>query len=462
MTNKQLLNQQPARRNRERGIALIIALLAMGVLTSVGFALMLSSSTETLIHANFRSSERAFYASRGGLEEIRGRMGPDALPAIQIPAPADTNTATYILNGAIDPSQDGCTFTTPVGNINCEDPQRALTLTRNFVPTVQDAGQVPYVWTKAVVATQRKLNRNLVTPGVLAGLDDAIWVCFDGENLMLAPVGLPQCVPDFAPVYILTTLSIDQGGARRFIRQVASYGMLPPLTGPLTLDGPNPTFNGPSSAPSFISGVDAGAQGDSGPAIGTINNGDANAIGNSIPKQKQDDYPGDGGAGPPADIQNVSGDLHDLYSDCAGLISIVNTLTETADYFQTGPVSSLPDPGSVGNPIINVVDGDANLSSSDLPGAGILLVTGDLTFNGYPTWDGIIFVIGNGRLRVTGAGNGTITGGIFIANTTTCPAALGSPEFTTSGGGTMQLQYNTDLTEPPGGYMRLKLLSLNY
>ncbi|MCZ6750313.1 MAG: pilus assembly PilX N-terminal domain-containing protein, partial [Acidobacteria bacterium] len=212
MTNKQLLNQQPARRNRERGIALIIALLAMGVLTSVGFALMLSSSTETLIHANFRSSERAFYASRGGLEEIRGRMGPDALPAIQIPAPADTNTATYILNGAIDPSQDGCTFTTPVGDINCEDPQRALTLTRNFVPTVQDAGQVPYVWTKAVVATQRKLNRNLVTPGVLAGLDDAIWVCFDGENLMLAPVGLPQCVPDFAPVYILTTLSIDQGG----------------------------------------------------------------------------------------------------------------------------------------------------------------------------------------------------------------------------------------------------------
>ncbi len=465
MTNKKIFNQQPIQRNQERGIALIIALLAMGVLTAVGFALMVSSSTETLIHANFRSSEMAFYASRGGLEEIRGRMGPNAVPAIQIPAPPNTTTATYIrLNPGIDPTVVPCLFNTPVGPIDCVDPTRALTPTVNFRPTAQDAGQVPYVWAKAVVATQRKLNRNLVTPCVLAGLDDAIWVCYDGENLMLAPVGFPQCVPDFAPVYVLTALSIDRGGARRFIRQVSSYGMLPPLPGPLTLNGPNPTFNGPNSTPSFISGVDDGAQGDDGPAVGTIDNGDANSLRNSIPKQKQDDYPGEGGAGPPADVQNVSGDLADVFSDCAGLNSIVNTLTASADYFQDGPVSSLPDPGSVGNPIINVVDGDASLSASDLPGAGILLVTGDLTFNGFPTWDGIIFVIGNGRLRVTGGGTGVITGGIFIANTTTCGATgnLGSPSFVTEGGGNLQIQYNTDMTEPPGGYMQLQLLSLNY
>ena len=463
--NKNFHNQQPARRNQERGIALIIALLAMGVLTSVGFALMLSSSTETLIHANFRSSNRAFYASRGGLEEIRGRMRPDAVPAVQIPALLNTTTAAYIrLNAGIDPTQAGCTFNTPVGPINCWDPTSALTPTVNFWDTAQDAEEVSYVWAKAVLATQLKLNRNLVTPGVLAGLDDTIWVCYDGQNLMLAPVGFPQCVPDFAPVYILTALSIDQAGARRFIRQVASYGMLPALPGPLTLNGPNPTFNGPNSAPSFVSGVDDGAQGDNGPAVGTIDNGDATTIGNSIPKQKQDDYPGDGGAGPPPNIQNVSGVLHDLYSECAGLISIVNTLTQSADYFQDGPVSSLPDPGTVGNPMINVIDGDATISANDLPGFGILLVTGDLTFQGYPTWDGIIFVIGNGDLRIAGGGSGTITGGIFIANTTPCGATgnLGSPSFTTQGGGTMQIQYNTDMTEPPGGYMRLQLLSLNY
>ena len=111
-----------------------------------------------------------------------------------------------------------------------------------------------------------------------------------------------------------------------------------------------------------------------------------------------------------------------------------------------------------------LIDGDATLSSSDLPGAGILLVTGDLTFNGYPTWDGIIFVIGNGSLRISGGGSGTITGGIFVANTNPCGATgnLGSPLFTTTGGGNMQIQYNTDLTEPPGGHLRLQLLSLNY
>ena len=143
MTEMKKLSRQPIRRIRERGIALVIALMAMAVLTSVGFALMLSSSTDTLIHANFRSSEIAFYGSRGGLEEIRGRLGPDAVPAALLVAPPNLTSATYIrTNPAINPTNPGCTVNTPAGAVNCYDRTTPLTPNVTFAPSVQDAGAV--------------------------------------------------------------------------------------------------------------------------------------------------------------------------------------------------------------------------------------------------------------------------------------------------------------------------------
>ena len=466
MTNRNFLNQQPPRRIRERGIALVIGLLAMGVLTAVGFALMLSSSTETLIHANFRSSETAFYASRGGLEEIRGRMGPNALPAILIPAPPNTTTATYIrMNAAINPTQAGCTFNTPVGAINCFDPDAALTPTVNYALTAQDAGQVPYVWVKAVLATQRKLNRNLVTPGVLAGLDDTVRVCWDGQNLLLdnpgtlCPPGVPG-TPN-TPAYIFTALSIDRGGASRIIRQVGSYGTLPGLPSPLTLDGCNPTFQGGNSNQYQIVGNDVGGQAQDEAAIGVVCPGDAGPLAASIPKNKQDDYPGAGGAAPPPDVQDVSGILDPLYQNCTGLDSLLATLRSAADHVYTGTTTSLPDPGVLGDPVINFVDGDLDITGN-WDGAGILIVTGDVRFGGNSTYDGVIYVIGTGTYLQSGGGSGQYSGGIFVANTTTCPAGLGSPSYRVNGGGNNGIQYDTDLTEPPVGYMPVQLLSLNY
>ena len=93
---------------------------------------------------------------------------------------------------------------------------------------------------------------------------------------------------------------------------------------------------------------------------------------------------------------------------------------------------------------------------------GILLVTGDLILNGYPDYNGVIFVIGNGYMEVSGGGTGTINGGIFIANTTTCPASLGVPTFDQSGGGNFVINYNSDLTKMLDGFMPIRRLSLNY
>jgi PilX N-terminal len=55
------------RRRHERGAALVIAILLLAILTVIGIALMLITSTESRIAANEWSVNRAFYASDAGI-----------------------------------------------------------------------------------------------------------------------------------------------------------------------------------------------------------------------------------------------------------------------------------------------------------------------------------------------------------------------------------------------------------
>ena len=65
--------RQPARnvpgleKAGERGAALVIAILVLAILTVIGIALMLVTSTESRIAANEWSINRAFYASDSGI-----------------------------------------------------------------------------------------------------------------------------------------------------------------------------------------------------------------------------------------------------------------------------------------------------------------------------------------------------------------------------------------------------------
>ena len=58
---------QPTKKNGERGAALVIAILVLAILTVIGIALMLITSTETRIAANEWSVNRAFYSSDAGV-----------------------------------------------------------------------------------------------------------------------------------------------------------------------------------------------------------------------------------------------------------------------------------------------------------------------------------------------------------------------------------------------------------
>src|SRR6187401_1685469 len=54
----------------EQGIALIVALLSITLMTALGMALMLTSQTETLISANYRDSMEGEYVADAGIERV--------------------------------------------------------------------------------------------------------------------------------------------------------------------------------------------------------------------------------------------------------------------------------------------------------------------------------------------------------------------------------------------------------
>jgi len=78
-------------RNPESGIALLIALLALLLISAIGMGMMYMSTTETSVNANYRDTQRAFFSMRAGLEEMRDRMRQDAPIPITVPTLTSAN-----------------------------------------------------------------------------------------------------------------------------------------------------------------------------------------------------------------------------------------------------------------------------------------------------------------------------------------------------------------------------------
>src|SRR6266571_4656533 len=58
-------------RNKQRGIALIVAMLALLLLSAIGVAFMFMSDAENNVTNNYKDSQKAYFASRAGLENVR-------------------------------------------------------------------------------------------------------------------------------------------------------------------------------------------------------------------------------------------------------------------------------------------------------------------------------------------------------------------------------------------------------
>lgn len=130
-------------------------------------------------------------------------------------------------------------------------------------------------------------------------------------------------------------------------------------------------------------------------------------------------------------------------------------------YFNSGAaaISSAAGLGA-SNPdgVLTFVDGDLVLGPGNPTGQGTLVVTGTLTLNGNFNFNGVIMVLGGGRVFRSGGGHGNIYGALFVARfprTGPDTDVFQSPTFDTSGGGTSNIQYSStavDMAKAVGGH----------
>jgi len=136
----------------------------------------------------------------------------------------------------------------------------------------------------------------------------------------------------------------------------------------------------------------------------------------------------------------------------ASLDALVKAISQTAIVITppgnpgTATNADLP-PMSATNPQTVVVNG--NLSLSAFVGYGLLVVTGNFSYDGNSGWKGIILVVGDGTTTFTGLGGGNqeFDGAIFVAAIKDTSGNLlsqaGTVNFNISGGGGNGIYYNS-------------------
>jgi len=59
------------RLKSQRGIAMMVALLALLLLAAIGMGIMFMADTENSVNNNYRDSQKAYFAARAGAEDAR-------------------------------------------------------------------------------------------------------------------------------------------------------------------------------------------------------------------------------------------------------------------------------------------------------------------------------------------------------------------------------------------------------
>jgi hypothetical protein len=266
-----------ARWHKERGMALLLALFALLLLSAIGLGMVLASYTETRIDTNYNGSLRSYYAARSGLEEVRDRIKfpstssnglADLLPH---EVTGNAGGVLYVLNPASGETVDPTDPTSPYFDDQlCHDYSSGVAATDSkctVVPATPNwrlawqysdpaAAPLGYKWIRVNMKTNRIAAPYYVDGnGTSAALDTR--VCWDGKTEQLTPgTTNPACdVNGMQQVYMLTSLAASAqagglNGGRTLLRfEVVAPSIRPPAAVTMEVGSstsPNPvpaTFN---------------------------------------------------------------------------------------------------------------------------------------------------------------------------------------------------------------------------
>jgi hypothetical protein len=469
------------KRRREAGVAMLIAIFALLLISVIAIALIVSSGTETALAKNYRTSTSAYYAGLAGLEEARGRLlwrNPtyvnNVIPGFMSPSgtPAMTlSQVLYILNPAgaevVDPTDLSSSNPYADNEYLSEFNIPITAATVQTITSVSGSGGIPgpqFKWVRITPATEQSLAPPLGLDVDNDGASDKVSpLYYDPMNIskvtgtprpgLIVPVPGNPLPTTAVQALEITALAVIPPNTQKLLQYVVVPGTLN-LSFPsaLTLDGNNVVYKAPTTNPTlfFINGNDNTVNRTcatplvfpSPYAIGYTNAADSLNIANAT-SPNQTNYTGTPPppipAPPPAPDPSVgpvvvppavplgapSGvPLPPGAQTPSSLDSLAQSITQSADVILTPPVVGTPVTGgqmpaamNASNPMNIVVQGDLDLTSWHNQGYGLLLVTGTLTYDPDASWYGVVLAIGKGLVVGSHAGTGRIQGAMFVAQT---------------------------------------------
>jgi hypothetical protein len=396
------------KRKNESGAALITAILLSLLLLAAGGTLVLTTSMTGITALDSTAEMQAYYAAESGmsrtLEVLRGNVAsnPAGTRATFHNVACTPTLWTATSGNNVNVAADGSTVFRVTSIVDLDDTTGANCGDANYKPSrlrIQVAGVGP---NNALKNMEMVVNRYTLSYPVNAtvtmpnGSGNPINFDLGGSNVTSASgndaYGAAQSVAAFAVSnsdYNATNNIIDGCQADGTNCSGSAPNVSPP--DPLVLNGGN--------TPSFLESVKTARDflyGSEGMKQAAINQGRYFTTGN------------------------------------AAIASTAGLGSNTATY---------PDG------VYTFIDGDFTLGAGNPTGQGTLIVTGTLTLNGNFNWNGVIMVLGGGTVVRSGGGNGNIYGAMFVAKFPATGAdsdVFSAPTFNTSGGGTANIQYNSD------------------
>lgn len=467
--------RQFAESRAQRGVALLIAIFALLLISVVAIALLVSSGTDTALASNYRTSTSAYYTALAGLEEARGRLlsknpdyinktnsYPNLMDANGMPAWGLTQVL-YITNPGpgetVDPTS-GNPMNYPDTEYGKEFSWGLSGAAVQQIASVSGAGPLPgpnYKWVRINPITELSLNVDVNSDGVKDGAGVLYYdpAHVDASNnpasgLVVSAPSTPPIPPTPTAVEALeiTALAVLPNGSQRILQYVVGSLIVSPqvfssATSPsnvsfpaaLTLAGSGVSYTSPGTSSFLVSGKDSCSGSNSLVySMGYTNSPDGpGIIAEANPVANYTGYPpGAGGPPPPPSsgpltignvdpnpINPVANLIRPSWTSVSGLESVIKDVTQNADFVYQGSAlaSSLPTGMSASHPLTIVVNGDLDFNGWHNTGYGLLLVTGTLKYDPDATWEGIVLVIGQGNVVSTRSGLGGIDGAVFIAKT---------------------------------------------
>jgi hypothetical protein len=263
------------RLKSQRGIAMMVALLALLLLAAIGMGMMFMADTENSVNNNYRDSQKAYFAARAGAEQARLLLVKDATVnakafALGMPTSAGQTGMVYLLNPTggetIDPTTLGASSPSLATNPFMDDQlcweryanlgltpgtgscgsngsgTQLLTTNASFqaavmaAPGSAAADALPFKWVR-ITNKQNLMGAMSATTKVNGALPVGNQVCWDGSTEIVSILATPcqNQTPALMPVWELTSLAVTpkvgaNPGSRRMVQMEVALN--PPLIPP--------------------------------------------------------------------------------------------------------------------------------------------------------------------------------------------------------------------------------------